>query len=126
MRTAAASLIVLSVLGLTACGGGGSEEPATGEETSGGEEGGAGYEGPIASTDSTKGKEVFDTFCEDCHPGGEEDVGPSLIADPHSPAKVRQQVREGSGKMRPFSAQRLPDEDLEHLLAYLQSINAVK
>ena len=80
----------------------------------------------IASTDVDKGKELFDSFCEDCHPGGEEDVGPSLIAEPHSPAHLRQQIREGSGKMRPFSEKRLPGEDLEALLAYLQTINAVK
>jgi len=118
---------ILLSLSVGACGGG-SEAPE-GEESSGGEaeagEGG-GYEGPITSTDVTHGKEVFDTHCEDCHPGGEDDVGPSLIADPHTPAKLRQQVREGSGKMRPFSAKRVSDEDLEALLAYLQTINAVK
>jgi len=120
---------ILLSLSVSACGGGAEEAPE-GEESSGGEaegggEGGA-YEGPITSTDVAHGKEVFDTHCEDCHPGGEEDVGPSLIADPHTPAKLRQQVREGSGRMRPFSAKRLSDEDLEALLAYLQTINAVK
>ena len=124
MRTAT-SLILLSMLGLAACGGGGSEEPA-GEETAGGEEAGGGYEGPVSSTDVAHGKEVFDMHCEDCHPGGEEDVGPSLIADPHSPHDLRKQVREGSGKMRPFAEKRLSKDDLEALLAYLQSINAVK
>jgi mono/diheme cytochrome c family protein len=112
---------------LIACGGG-SEEPA-GDESTGGEAeagGGSAYEGPITSTDTAHGKEVFDQHCEDCHPGGEEDVGPSLIADPHTPAKLRQQVREGSGKMRPFSEKRISNDDLEALLAYLQTINAVK
>ena len=109
---------------LIACGGGGSaEEPGT-EGTSGGED--AAYAGPIASTDVDKGKEVFATNCDDCHPDGQEDVGPSLIADPHSPAQLRKQVREGSGKMRPFSEKRVSNEDLEALLAYLASINAVK
>lgn len=116
-----AGLWLSLVMGLVACGGG-SEEPS-GEESSGGE---AAYEGPIGSTDVAHGKEVFDTFCEDCHPGGGEDVGPSLIDEPHAPARVRQQVREGSGKMRPFSEKRLNGDDMEALLAYLQSINAVK
>jgi len=109
-------------MGLVACGSG-SEEPS-GEESTGGET--SSYEGEIGSTDVTHGKEVFDSFCEDCHPGGEEDVGPSLIAEPHSAARMRQQIREGSGKMRPFSEKRLSGEDLEALLAHLQSIGAVQ
>ncbi len=110
---------------ISACGGGGSEEPSS-DETAGGEEGGGSYEGPITSTDVDAGKAIFETHCDDCHPGGEEDVGPSLIADPRTPARLRQQVREGSGKMRPFSEARISAGDLESLLAYMQSINAVK
>lgn len=124
MRIAVASILVL--LCVNACGGGEATEPE-GEETAGGEgEGGSAYDGPITSTDVTIGKEVFDTHCEDCHPGGEEDVGPSLIADPHTPADLRQQIREGSGKMRPFPEKRISGDELEALLAYLQTINAVK
>jgi mono/diheme cytochrome c family protein len=113
-------------LGLVACGGGGggSEEPSGGESSGGGEN--ASYAGPITSTDAARGKELFSTHCDDCHPGGEEDVGPSLIATPHTPARIRQQIREGSGKMRPFSEKRLSNEDVEAILAYLASINAVK
>jgi mono/diheme cytochrome c family protein len=105
------------------CGGGGAEEPSGGEPSGGGE---AAYEGPIASTEVDRGKELFSANCDDCHPGGEEDVGPSLIADPHTPARLRQQIREGSGKMKPFPEKRLPNEDMEAILAYLASINAVK
>ena len=87
--------------GLMACGGGGgAEEAGGGESTSGGDE--AAYAGPITSTEVERGKELFSTHCDDCHPGGEEDVGPSLIADPHTPPSIRKQIREGSGKMRPF------------------------
>lgn len=112
-------------LGLVACGGGGGgSEAPSGGESSGGEN--AGYAGPITSTDVAHGKELFSTHCDDCHPGGEEDVGPSLIATPHTPARIRQQIREGSGKMRPFSEKRLSNEDVEAILAYLASINAVK
>jgi len=107
---------------LIACSGG-AEEPS-GEGSSGGED--ATYAGPIASTDVAHGKEVFAANCDDCHPDGEEDVGPSLTADPHTPADLRKQVREGSGKMRPFPEKRVSNEDLEALLAYLASINAVK
>lgn len=104
------------------CGGGSSKPEA--EESSGGES--AEYDGPIASTDVAHGKEVFSSFCDDCHPDGGEDVGPSLIAKPHAPSRIRQQIREGSGKMRPFSEARLSNQDMEAILAWLGSVNAVK
>jgi hypothetical protein len=110
-------------LSLCACGGGASE-PSSGESSAGGES--AQYEGAIGSTDADHGKAVFDSSCGDCHPGGEADVGPSLIAEAHTPARVRPQIREGSGKMRPVSEKRLSNEDMEAVLAYLASINAVK
>jgi mono/diheme cytochrome c family protein len=116
-------LITILALAIAACGGGKSGEEAGGEASSGGE---SEYAGPIASTDVAKGKEAFDSFCGDCHPDGGADVGPSLIESPHTPADLRQQVREGSGKMRPFSEGRLGKEDLESILAYLASVNAVK
>jgi cytochrome c553 len=115
-----ASLCLLAV----GCGGGGASEPE-GEASSGGE-GGSEYEGPVASTDVAHGQEVFASFCDDCHPDGGEDVGPSLIADPHTAAYIRKQIREGSGKMRPFSEKRLSNDDMEALLAWLASVNAVK
>lgn len=119
---------ILVCLGLAAaCSGGGGDaevEEAEPEATAGGDV--AAYEGPIESTDVAHGKEIFDNLCGDCHPDGGEDVGPSLIADPHSPAALRQQIREGSGKMRPFAEKRLSDQDMESVLAWLASVNAVK
>ena len=108
-----------------ACGGGGASEPGAGESTSG-SEASAEYEGPIASTNAEGGKTVFATYCDDCHPDGDADVGPSLIADPHTAPRLRQQIREGSGKMKPFPEKRVSKDDLEALLAYLDSIGAVK
>jgi mono/diheme cytochrome c family protein len=130
------SLVRPGLLGLSlacsvswlACGGkGGASEPSAGESSSGDEaSAGSEYAGPIASTDVEAGKSVFSTYCDDCHPDGDADVGPSLIADPHEAALLRQQIREGSGKMKPFPEKRVSKEDLEALLAYLDSIGAVK
>lgn len=118
-------LLIVSVGSGVGCGGGGaSAETVDGEGTSGGES--AQYEGPITSTDVERGTERFETFCGGCHPGGQEDVGPSLIAEPHSPARIRQQIREGSAQMRPFSATRLSDADMETILAYMATIGAVE
>jgi mono/diheme cytochrome c family protein len=104
--------------------GGSAEEPSAAGTSAGAEA--TQYEGPISSTDVEGGKQLFATNCDDCHPGGESDVGPSLIAEPHTPARIRQQIREGSGKMHPFSAQRVSDANVESILAYLASIKAVK
>lgn len=77
-RALASGLAVIALAAIVGCGGAGSAT-ADGAETSGGEA--ANYEGPIASTDVERGAERFETFCGGCHPGGQEDVGPSLIAD---------------------------------------------
>ena len=122
MRVHHRFLITMAGIALAACGGAGGEQ-AGGEASSGGE---SEYAGPIASTDVAHGKEVFDSFCGDCHPDGGSDVGPSLLESPHTPAELRQQIREGSGKMRPFSEARLKQDDLEAILAWLASVNAVK
>jgi len=106
---------------LLAVGCGSSAESPESEETEGGES--ASYEGPIGSTDAVAGKDKFDTFCGDCHDGGD---APNLSEDAHTPAQIRQQIREGSGKMRPIPENRLSAEDMESVLAFLATINAVK
>ncbi len=120
--------LVCMVMGLliwTGCGGASPdvEEPNL-PDSSGGDT--SIYEGAITSTDVERGKGIFDDFCGDCHPDGQDDVGPSLIADPHTPSAIRQQIREGSGRMRPFSEKRLSADDMEAVLAWLASVNAVK
>ncbi len=127
LRNEASVLVVLlSVCGFAVgCGSsGGGAEAAKPEATSGGDM--AGYEGPIQSTDTAGGKDKFETFCGDCHPDGGEDEGPSLIAKPHTPGQLRKQIREGSGKMRPFSEKRLSNPDVESMLAWLATVGAVK
>lgn len=116
-------LLGAAALAVACAGGKGAEEPS-GASTSGGDT--AQYEGPIAATDVAHGKELFDNFCGDCHPDGGEDEGPSLIAKAHTPARIRQQIREGSGKMRPFKETRLSSANVELILAWLASVNAVK
>lgn len=125
----ALGMSLAGVVALHACGGGGggggaASEPSAGESTSGGE--GGEYAGAIASTDVERGKALYGTFCDDCHPNGGEDVGPSLIDHAHTPAQLRKQIREGSGKMKPFPEKRVSKDDLEAILAYLDSIKAVK
>ena len=128
MRTAMRlTTFAVCLTGAMACGGGasgGGPEAPVGDTTSGGE---ASYAGPIASTDTVLGKARFGMFCADCH--GDDasgDVGPALKDIGWTPAKLRQQVREGSGRMKPVAAGRLSDQDLEAVLAWLGTIGAVK
>jgi mono/diheme cytochrome c family protein len=114
---------IVAVLASSGCGGSGPSHGAS-AASSGGEL--AQYQGPITSTEVDRGKELFATYCDDCHPGGESDVGPSLIDKPHTPPQIRKQIREGSGKMKPFPEKRVSNEDMEAVLAFLASINAVK
>lgn len=101
------------------CGGGAGS--AGGTDAEGGQPSAGGdlsqYEGPLTSTNVDAGKETFEMFCGDCHPDGEDDVGPSLIEHQNTPAALRKQIREGSGRMRPFSTKRLSDQQVEDMLA---------
>jgi mono/diheme cytochrome c family protein len=73
----------------------------------------------------TSGAAVFDKFCDSCHPGGGEDIGPTLLNIEWSADKMTTQIRKGSRKMKPIPAKRLSDEKLGDLMAYLVSIKSV-
>jgi mono/diheme cytochrome c family protein len=72
------------------------------------------------------GGERFEAVCGLCHPGGEEDSGPSIRDIHWDAARMRAQIRNGSGRMRPISTARLSDEDLEKVVAWLGTIGAVR
>lgn len=108
------------------CGCGGAAAGGAGAAEGGAQDVSAKYQGPIESTDVQFGGEEFSIFCGNCHPDGEADVGPRLIGQGYTPGYVRQQVREGSGKMKPIPPNRLSDESLEALLAYMTTIDAVQ
>ena len=123
---------------VTGCGGGAaaSHETTPQPTASAGGEGGAASVTSAEGTASTAGAaspemlaaggERFEAVCGLCHPGGDEDNGPS-IKDIHWDApRMRAQIRNGSGRMRPISAARLSDEDLEKVVAWLGTIGAVR
>jgi mono/diheme cytochrome c family protein len=84
------------------------------------------YKGPIASTaDAGAGETAFGDLCASCHPGGKADLGPKLVGKGLSPGMIRHQVREGSGRMPPFGPSKLSDQELEDMLAYLDTLDAV-
>ena len=76
----------------------------------------------VLSDEAKEGFEVYRTVgCASCHGAqGEGGVGPALAG--HTPEQVRQQVRNPVGNMPPFSREQLSDEDLEKIVAFVQSL----
>jgi mono/diheme cytochrome c family protein len=108
-----------------ACGGDKTTAPQEGAASAGGEP-------ALVITDQAEwdslaasGKTSFDTACGACHPGGEADLGPVLKGKNKTTALMTQQIREGSGKMKPVGPDRLPEEEMKGLMVYLASIDAV-
>ncbi len=99
---------------LLGCGG-----PSGGAREAG--EVAAQYQGPIQSTDTARGEEVYNTVCMSCHGAG----APNLEGIGWEAGAMRQQIREGHGRMPAISQSRLSDEDMEALLAYMTTIGAV-
>ena len=109
---------LMTVLGLAlavGCGGGGAGE-AGGEATTGGE-----YAGGITSTDVELGQAKYQSRCASCHEG----EGPQLAGIHWTPERMRRQIREGSGQMAGIPEHRLSADEMEAVIAYLNTIGAV-
>jgi len=115
------TLSLCSAVLVGACATTGAPQPSSAAAAGGG---GASY--AEASATSPAGHEVFDRNCGSCHPGGEADLGPSLMALGWDHARMISQIREGSGRMRPISAGRMSDEQLASLMDFLQVLGSVR
>lgn len=139
------------VLALVGCGGGTTESttttttPTTSETattttssttsttTSGGETTSTTTTTTTSSVDAatwqaqvTAGADLFDHKCSTCHgEGGTGDGAPDLRNVHFTPERMRTQIRNGSGRMRPIPVARLADADMEQVLAWLTTIGAV-
>jgi len=111
VKSLAALLALLLVLGLAACGGGGGDDdagddaatPAAEEPAAGDDEGG-------------EGRQVFASSCGGCHTleaaGTSGTVGPPLDGHDLDREEIEEQVREGGGAMPAFEGT-LSDEEIE-------------
>ncbi len=81
--------------------------------------------GPLAlSSDAEEGRAAYMKYCNQCHPGGEAGLGPSLN-DKALPTFLKKfQVRRGIGSMPSFSEEEIPDEELDDIMAYLEALRA--
>jgi mono/diheme cytochrome c family protein len=115
LRKQLLALGAIPVLALAACGGGGGAARDPGAVA-------AAYAGPIRSTDVEGGRELYDNLCMSCHGGG----APALENLAWTAAAMRQQIREGEGRMPAIPESRLSNDDMESLLAYMVTIGAVQ
>jgi mono/diheme cytochrome c family protein len=84
---------------------------------------GAVLSGPIDLSDPqvAEGRRLFDRHCHQCHPNASAGLGPSITP---SSTIVRFQVRHGLGVMPAFGPERITDEELDALVAYLMLVRA--
>lgn len=68
------------------------------------------------------GKAFFDQNCNGCHPSGSRGAGPALKERNLSADLIRTQVRKGGGGMPAFSSSQISDQQLNELVAYVQSL----
>lgn len=68
-----------------------------------------------------RGEAIFRDNCNVCHPAGGKGIGPALERSLARESAV-QQIRDGFGLMPGFSAEKLSDDDVDAVLAYVDGI----
>ncbi len=102
-------LVAISLIFLSACGTARRGETIAGPLT-------------LASEKEARGEKFFMTYCNKCHPGGESGLGMSINNKPLPANLIKTMVRLGAGAMPAFSEELLPDEKLDDIIVYLQTI----
>lgn len=79
--------------------------------------------------DAAAGQAVFQASCNACHPGAKAGIGPALYGTAFTDrypdaAAITAVVRSGRGGMPAFATDRLKDQDLADVVAYLGSLPA--
>lgn len=69
-----------------------------------------------------EGERVFERYCHQCHPGGAGGLAPSLNNKPAPGWLIRFQVRQGMGAMPAFPVERIGDDELDALVAYVVAL----
>jgi len=76
----------------------------------------------IASPELARGEQAYKFYCDKCHPGGEQGLGPALSNKPLPGFLIKTQVRAGVGAMPAFSKKLLTDEQLDTVVIYLETL----
>ena len=67
------------------------------------------------------GEQVFMTWCQKCHPGGEGGLGPAINPNPAPQFIKRFQMRHGLGAMPSFKKNEISKNDLRDISKYLRA-----
>ena len=79
---------------------------------------------PAHASDDPPGKVPYDRVCRVCHgPEGRGNQGPRLVPFEIEADELLVQVREGSGEMPPISENRVSDDEVKQIAAYLKSLS---
>lgn len=79
--------------------------------------------GPAMAGEDPAGKQPFDRVCKVCHgPEAEGGAGPALVPFDREVEDVMTIVRDGTGQMPPISAERVSDEEIAQIVAYLKTL----
>ncbi len=131
-----AAVLVAALMGVSACGGGATPTPtpvakpaatmapAAPAATKPAAPTAAAQPAAVAASQGnpTAGKAVFDQYCNGCHPNGNQGTGPALRGRNLSADRIKTQVRNGGGGMPAFSTGQISDQQLNDLVAYVQSL----
>lgn len=71
------------------------------------------------------GHQVFDRYCNPCHPNGATGLGPALNDKPITSLMIETQVRAGVGAMPAFDESVIDDAEMGALLAYMDWLKDV-
>jgi mono/diheme cytochrome c family protein len=105
-------IVVFAVL-VAGCGTSRREEPLAGPV-------------PLSDPKLVEGRQVFMRNCYQCHPGGSAGLGPAINDKPLPAFAIKTQVRKGVGAMPAFDTTRIPEADLDSVVAYLQTLRKNK
>lgn len=101
-------LVLVGLVALAGCGSARRSEPVA---------------GPLElSASEARGEKVYARWCEQCHPGGEGGLGPSINTNPAPESVKLLQVRWGLGEMPAFDHETIPKRDARDLAAYMKAL----
>lgn len=79
----------------------------------------------LLSPSQQRGRVLFNRYCEACHPHGNGGIGGTLNTKPFPEVALRLKVRTGLGLDMPtFSADELPEPDLDAIVEYVQTLRS--